>query len=178
MFPAARLVSLSHFLNPSVLPQWFWGHSGLHKPLPLPLQKAAGLMFPFPFVHRGGAGGRGPFMEKKGCVLSREHPLVNVASSQSPRWHWSCTDPGDAWAGVVPVASLTSRGSKPTPAAGAELELGEKMICKHPAPLHEALKAVPFTQEQKSSLGGKTSDNFPVPTCPLLSLPITNRKTG
>lgn len=173
MFPAARLVGFSHFLNPSVLHQWLWGHSGLHKLLPLPLQKAAGVMFPFPSVYWG-AGRRGSSMEKKGCVLSREHPLVNAASSQSPRWHWSCTDPGDARAGAVPTASLTPRGSKPTPAAAAGLELGKEMICK--LPLHEALKAAPSTQEQKAFLGGKTSDSFPVPTCPLLSLPIANRK--
>lgn len=50
------------------------------------------------------------------------------------------------------------------------------MICK--LPLHEALKAASCTQEEKSFLGGKTSDSFPVPICPFLSLPIANRKTG
>lgn len=67
MFPAVRLVGYLTFLNPSLLHQWLWGQSGLHKLLPLPLQKAAGLMFPFPFVHWEGEGRmEGAFYGKKG----------------------------------------------------------------------------------------------------------------
>lgn len=144
--PSSQAGWLSHFLNTSLLHQWLWGRSGLHKLLPLPLQKAAGLMFPFPSVHWvGGQEGGGPLWKKR-MYLNREHPLVNAAPSQSPRWHWSCTEPRDAHgaaAGAVPIASLTSRGSKPTPAAGAELELGKEMI--HSYLCSEALKAAPLS---------------------------------
>lgn len=69
-------------------------------------------------------GRREGFYGKKGMCLKQ-----GASSGKCcfiPEQPWSCTDPGDAQAGVVSTASLTSRGNKPTPAAGAGWSLARK----------------------------------------------------
>lgn len=137
--PSSQAGRLSHFFESLTLASVAVGPIWVAQAPSSATSKSCRFDVPISFRALGGGGqdGGGLLWEKKGSDLSREHPQVNAASSQSHRWGWSCPDSGcarGAAAGAVPIASLTSRGSKPTPAARAELELGREMINNHPAP--------------------------------------------